>query len=330
MLPDPDTFIIEVYACLDRLVPPRPRMRGARPKLSDSQVMTLMVLRHWLGRSQRGVLAYARTRLVALFPEMLSPSAFNRRCRALEAPCAIVTNQLAMELDVAETPYQLLDSVAILVARRCRGEQQRLFGDDISIGRGGSDRSFYYGTQVRLAVTASGVITGWVSGPAATETRWLCDYLLLRRYDPTIPLWTRDDVPSSRHRRTVVGPTGPRFALHSCGQFSPVPYKADDGFAGRHWNDHWQRDAHATVITCRDHRDTMTADDIAEHHRQRQRIETVNHVLLDVLHLGWPRMKTIAGIRTHIAETCAAFNLGLWLNRKLNLRPLAIGALFAG
>jgi hypothetical protein len=72
----------------------------------------------------------------------------------------------------------VVDTVPVPLAMLCRGKHHRLFANDAAIGRGGSDKHFYYGAALLLAVSADGVLTGFVAGPASTEGRWLLDALL--------------------------------------------------------------------------------------------------------------------------------------------------------
>ena len=62
---DLDTFLVALYTIVDELyqqhvAPHRPRRRGRRPELSDSEALTLMICEQWHGRSERGFLRFAR------------------------------------------------------------------------------------------------------------------------------------------------------------------------------------------------------------------------------------------------------------------------------
>jgi hypothetical protein len=86
---DLDTFLTAVYCVVDDLyrsafAPAKPVRPGAKPELSDSEVLTLMALAQWQPtRAERRVVAYAARHWRAYFPRLLSPSAFNRRARDL-------------------------------------------------------------------------------------------------------------------------------------------------------------------------------------------------------------------------------------------------------
>lgn len=331
-----DTFLVAVYTVVDTLyqaqiAPHKPARRGHHPELTDSEVLTLMLLGQWLGNSQRALLRHAATYWTPYFPRLLSQSAFNRRSRDLGGACAQLMQLLAEELEASRSPYQIIDTTPVPLARLCRGKHHRLFAEDAAIGRGGSDKHFYYGCALLLAVAADGPVTGFVVGPASTEGRWLGDALLGWRADPGRPLWTVADIPVPRKRRGgYVGPTGPRWWPGSAGDQATGPYITDAGFTGQAWRHHWQVDAGAAVLP-------PVPDDAdpapglrRTHQRWRQVIETVNAILADALHLAYPQAKTPWGVVSRIAAKCAAFNAGIWINRFLGRPDLAIATLPTG
>lgn len=217
------------------------------------------------------------------------------------------------------------------LARQCRGERHRLFAaDEAAVGRGGSDRRYYYGCSLLLAVAADGPITGFVLGPADTQDRWLLDALLTWRLAPDGMPWTVDDIPPA-HRRGgggYVGPTGPRWFPDSVGQAGTGIYLADRGFAGAAWLPHWEHDTGALVLP--GHAADLPPQTRRAHHGWRQTIETVNGVLAETLHLPFPRAKRMWGVVTRVAAKCAAFNLGIWCNRLFGREDLAVDTLFPG
>lgn len=82
MAPDFDTFLVTVYTAVDTLyqqevaphLPPRP---GPTPRMSDSEVLTLLLIGQWRGSSERALLRWAEQHLGAYFPGLVSQSAFN-------------------------------------------------------------------------------------------------------------------------------------------------------------------------------------------------------------------------------------------------------------
>src|SRR5438105_13116315 len=88
---DADTVLTAVYCVVDdlyraTLAEGKPVRRGPKPRLSDSEVLTLAVLAQWQpDRSERAFVRYAVRHWRSSFPGLLTQSAFNRRVRALWA-----------------------------------------------------------------------------------------------------------------------------------------------------------------------------------------------------------------------------------------------------
>lgn len=330
-----DTFLVAVYTEVDTLYQTdlaagRTVRPGSPPHMTDSEILTLLLIGQWRGSSERALLRWAAAQLRAYFPVLLSQSAFNRRARRLGPVCTQLMVRLAETLGAATSPYQVVDTTPVPLARQCRGQHHRLFADEAAVGVGGSDHQFYYGCALLLAVAADGPITGFVLGPANTQDRWLLDALLTWRVTPYGVPWTVADIPR-QHRRGGggrTGPTGPRWWPDSAGHPGTGVYLADRGFGGAAWLPHWEQDAAALVLTGEPA--DLPAPLRRAHHGWRQIIETVNGALAEVLHLAFPRARTMWGVVTRVAAKCAAFNLGIWCNRFLGRADLAVDTLFPG
>lgn len=115
----PDTFLTTVYDAIDTfcIEHPTPPHRGRPPRMSDSEVLTVLVLGRWHGTSERGTLAWVRARFPTAFPTLLSPSAFNRRARRLAARMAALLQALAARLAVSAEWFELVDGLPVPVAQ---------------------------------------------------------------------------------------------------------------------------------------------------------------------------------------------------------------------
>lgn len=332
---DRDTFLTAVYTTVDtilqtEILPHTPVRPGPVPIMRDSEVLTLELIGPWRGSSERDLLRWADAELRPWFPVQLSQSAFNRRCRDLAPCCAELMVILADQLGADQTPSQILDTTPVPLARQCRGARRRLFTEtQASVGRGGSDHTWFYGCRLLLAVAADGPITGCVLSPAATQDRWDADALLTWRTDPAGHLWTVDDLPRGRrHRRGgggYTGPTGLRWWPGSVGHHHATGvYVADQGFGGQAWLPHWRADTGAEVLPG-DPPESLVR---RAHHGWRQMIETINEQLADVMHLAFPLAKTIWGVVTRVVAKCTAVNVGIWVNRWSARPDMALTTLF--
>lgn len=333
---DLDTFLTAVYVIVDELyqtyaAPHKPIRPGPHPRLADSEVLTLLVCQQWFGLSERALGRMAAAHWHAYFPVLLSQGAFNRRARDLSGVLVQLVPHLADQLGAALRPYQVLDGIPVPLARRCRGQYHRLFGDEASIGRGGSDRDWYFGCQVWIAVTDDGIVTGFVVAPASCEGRWVADAVLCWRHDRWAEPWGADDIPPGKRWYTPYrGPTGPIWPRDGVGEPITVPYLADDGLAGKAWAPHWHDDYGATVLTKQALGPHATVAAARQQHcGWRQIVETVGQTLTSVFGLRYPGAKSQWGVGTQVAAKLLAYNVGIWLNRLFGRPDLAMATLVA-
>lgn len=325
-----DTFLTTVYVivddfCAQHLPPIRP---GPKPIMSDSEVLTIQLLKPWHGSSERGALAWIAQTYAAYFPRVLSPSAFNRRAHALAPTMAHLQHYLAEHLNVWEEPFEITDGFPVPLARPPRGQHRRCFDqDEADIGRSSSGKDWYYGVSMLTCVTASGVITGFVTSPARNGERWAATALFSWRADPTVPPIEIEQTAKTRrpsHRRT--GPIGHHLSPTTAGTVVTGVYLADRNFTGDEWQEAWKTQCGATIIT----QDKIDQRLIHWFHDVRQRIETVFAVLTNTLHIKYPLVRSEHGLITHLVSTCTAFNLGIYINRMYDRRDLQHGTLFRG
>lgn len=148
---DLDTFLTVVYCTIDELyqaqfAAAKPSRPGKVPALSDSEVLTLLLLAQWHpSRSERWVGRYAAAHWRAYFPHLLDQRSFNRRARDLHGVLAAlgpaIAAQMAYHLQV-RVPYDVLDGIPVPVMARCRGSRHRCCANEAGIGCGGSDRDW--------------------------------------------------------------------------------------------------------------------------------------------------------------------------------------------
>jgi hypothetical protein len=328
---DPDTFLVAVYCLVDdlyreRFAPLKPRRPGRRPRLSDGEVLTLALLGQWRrDRSERAFLRVAAARWRAYFPRLLSQGQFNRRVRALGGVLAALGPAVAEalgRLGSAAAPYEAADGTPVPVMRRCRGRRHRCFGDEVGVGRGGSDRQLYYGLRLLATVRPPGAITGWVAVPAATAERWALDALLCWRADPAArppsaaelaPRLGPSHQPGGR-RAGHQGPVGPRHGAGRPGRCCV----ADLAFRGPAWQAHWRDDYGAAVLTRAEY---ATLPDARQRRRWtawlaalRQVVETAFGSLAEVFGLAYPRARSYPGLVARLGAKVAAHNALVYVN----------------
>ncbi len=333
---DFDTFLVALYTLVDDLyranfAPCKPRRPGPRPQLSDSEVLTIAICGQYFGPSERALIRYASRHWRGYFPKLLSQSQTNRRVHDLTGVLVHLIPLVGEGLQAELAAYQAFDCLPAPLMRRCRGKRHRLFGDEADVGKGGADRDFFYGCQVLLAVTPSGVITGFLLGPARTEGHWMAESFLCWRHDPYAIPWEPKDLPPANKRKSkdYVGPTGRIWPRDAVGWPSPEPYVCDGGFRGARWAVHWARDYQALVFTPHSFLGGEVEAARAEHRRLRHVIETVNNLLENVLHLAFPLARSPWGLLSRVAAKLLACDLGIWINRLFGREDFALATLFS-
>lgn len=305
-------------------MPARP---GRPSKLADSEALALMILaqcRH--DRSERAFLAYARVHLRSFFPCLPSQSAFNRQTRrlmwVLAALGPLIRERALTVLDLPAAAYEVLDGVPVPLMQCCRGRQHKVFRDEAAFGRGGSDRAWYYGLKMLVAIDNHGFISGFLAGPANTEERWLAEALFRWRCDLTLPTPTADQLaqvlgPSHRAGGQRQGPTGPLGPCTGVGQPSSMPSIADLNYFGEDWSRHWCDHYGAVALTEAIYRNQLEPDRGRARrwlHGKRQLVETVNSGLVRYFGLKFPLARTLFGLWARLGAKVAAHNCSVLLN----------------
>jgi hypothetical protein len=338
---DLDTFLVTVYCIVDDLykvhgAPYKPVRRGQPEELSDSEVLTLMLLAQWHPRrSESAFLRYVAQHWRAYFPRLLDQSAFNRRARDLAGVLAsfgpLLHARLVAALGTAGN-YRVVDGVPVPLMRLCRGRRHRLFASEAAVGYGGSDKAYYYGVKLLGVVSDLGTLTGFVCGPADTDERWLTEALLHWREDPTASPPTAPDLapvlgPSKKVKGERRGPTGPLGPSLGAGPRELGSFVGDLGFSGQRWIAHWAEAYGVHMVTRADYAAWPSAE--REEASQwlshwRQVVETIFDCLTDTFGLKFPRARSLWGVWTRLSAKVAAHNLAVYINHLFGRPTFAI------
>lgn len=170
-----DTFITEVFCLVDDFVKKRGvggwvRQRGPRPKLSDSEVLTMEVVGEFLGHdTEKGSWAYFHTHHRGMFPRLGGRTSFTRQAANLWAYKQALHKELAEELMAETDPVHIVDGVPLTVAGFSHARGCRVFRGQAAYGR--TKGQTYYGFRGVMMISLRGVISGFTLGPAVTDER---------------------------------------------------------------------------------------------------------------------------------------------------------------
>ncbi len=330
---DLDTFLVALYTNIDDLykahLPETKPHVGPKPIMTDSEIITLGLGFQWWKWPERKIFKYVEGHWRQYFPRLLSRSEFNRRFNALGDRLARLVPLIKLQVSGYTHNYEILDCVPVPLMKRCRGEKAKLFSPEIAnIGKGGSDRDWYYGIKLGLLVDPQGAITGFIMAPAKTSDRWPAEYMLCYRNNPSGTPVGVEALPPS-HGKKRVGPGGAIWPKIGIGTWNPWLYLTDRGFKGVWWEQHWESEYNTVVVTP----DTYIGDDASKlrhmHSSSRQVIENINEHLTDDLGLNRIGARCAKGLLARVAAKLVAFNIGVWLNQLFGKPPFALTTLFS-
>jgi hypothetical protein len=324
---DLDTFLTTLYVLVDdwysaNVAGQMARRRGPRPRMSDSEVLTVALAGQWREgvpwRSERGVVRYMQAHGRGWFPKMLQRSAFNERVRQLWAALVSLQQAVGEWLRRPTEVYEVVDCVplpACSLAQTHTGDGHWLWWS--TKGYGGTRGGWYWGEQALVSVLPSGAVTGWLIASAHSDDRWLLQALISQRQGA----FALAGPPPKRPTCLSLPPAhlGPRLAA---GRSQPTYYLADQGFNGWRWRTFWRLhyDVHLLSAPASHERGAWSRPLRRWLNTRRQIVESAFAVLTTVFDLQRLRAHSRAGQYARVACAMAAFNLGIYLNR-LTHRP---------
>jgi hypothetical protein len=329
---DLDTFLTTLYVLVDDwykeyLAAPMQRQRGAPVKMSDSEVLTVALAGQWrVGvpwQSERGVVRYMQRHGRGWFPQMLERSAFNLRVRNLWTAFVQLQQLVAHLLHRSDEVYCCVDCVPLPVCSLAQAARTHCHWLWLSQrGHGGNHGGWFYGDKLLLVVSPEGVVSGWLVGSGGVNDRWLMEGLLSTRAGTPCLVGPTPDTHASKWRRSEE-PNGYLRGWQAAGEWSACPYVADRNFRSPRWQEHWQADYGAVIVTKPARYDRSQWSIAAQRWLSglRQIVDTVFARLVKGFHLQQLQAHSYWGQLTRIAACLAAYNLGLYLNHLLE-RPL--------
>ncbi len=178
---DLDTFIVAVF-CLtdDWLEDRRIRKRGPKPKLSDSEVLTIEIVGEFLGiDTDKGLFDYFRRHYAGWFPDLreVHRTTFTRQASNLWKVKEGLWRHLLARIH-HDPAVSLVDSFPMLVCRFARAYRCRLLPEESAFGYDEMAKQTFYGLRAHLRVCWPGVICGACLAPANVHDLSVAEELL--------------------------------------------------------------------------------------------------------------------------------------------------------
>lgn len=154
---------------------------GRKPIFSDSEVITLMLAEDFIpypGELQ--FLGYIRANHLALFPQLITQSQFNRRARGLRLLVEALRREWLVELGIEHADHFLLDTKPIPVVGYKRSKKHSDFAGSAAYGYCSSRELHYYGYKLVMITTLDGLPVLYELVPANIEQRQAAETVLDR------------------------------------------------------------------------------------------------------------------------------------------------------
>jgi hypothetical protein len=174
-------FILAVYCLVDdsyraflrdKRGNKRLRTSGPNPRLSDSEVITMVVVGEFLGYdTDEGIHWYFRQHWRTLFPTIPDRTLFVRQAANLWVVIAHIQHALAHHLGAFDDDCHLIDGLPMTVANVNRAKRTKSFRGEATKGYCASKKQYFYGFHGTLLLSLTGVITGFAVTAANIDER---------------------------------------------------------------------------------------------------------------------------------------------------------------
>jgi Transposase DDE domain len=198
---DLDTLATALYVTADDFLADNPQHRpwhpkvGLAPRLSDAELITLVVLQALLGfTSEARWLRYANSHLHALFPYLPAQSGYNKRVRAATATLRAVCAHLVGRCSRSTDDLWVVDSTPVECGRSQETAKRSDLAGWAEYGYCASHSRYFWGLRLHLLCTPCGLPVAFaLTGAKADERHTL---LGMFAADPTLL--------ASRRRQTLI------------------------------------------------------------------------------------------------------------------------------
>ena len=154
---DLDALLTATYVLIDDFLPERPLGPGRPPRISDAEVMTLLVAQALLQiPDDRRFIATARRRLSHLFPYLPEQPGFSKRVRALTPRIERAINYLAFISPSFCDRLRLLDSTPVPCAASRETVRRSELAGQAAYGYCRSHSRYFWGFRLYLLCAADG------------------------------------------------------------------------------------------------------------------------------------------------------------------------------
>src|SRR3990167_1420331 len=172
-----ENFIITAYCLVDDVLKKllgeqKLRQRGFKPRVSDSEMISMEVIAEFLGiDTDKGAWEYFCNHWKAWFPKIGSRANFAKHAANLWHITQQVQKELAKTLGAFSDPLHLADGFPMPVCHFKRAYSSAVFAGEAEYGYCASKEETYYGFKGNVVINSEGVITEITATAANIDER---------------------------------------------------------------------------------------------------------------------------------------------------------------
>ncbi len=255
------------------------RSRGSKPKLSDSEVITisLIIETFFQGHEEVGY-SFVEQFLLDMFPDLIDLDRFNVRRRKLVGVIEAIRRDHRDQKIASNNPVRLVDSAPVTLMTYTRGKRCRSVVGSQFFGVVSSKKAKFFGLRLHLTTTDNQIIDEWLLAPAAHHDGKVLEELVFNCSD----LWLIGDKAYNDAEKESRFWDKRRILL--------LPLRKDN------FPEPWSKDVREALG------------------RVRHRVETVFSVLTTTYNIQRPRGRSLAGHVVRIASCILAHTLSFFMN----------------
>lgn len=239
---------------------------GRKPTFQDSEMMTLMLACDFIPYpGERQFLSFIRANYLALFPDLVDQSQFNRRARHLRHLVEAMRRDWLCEMGIGQHTHFIIDTKPVPVVGYKRSKRHSDFAGHADYGYCASRKLKYFGYKLVMVSSLDGIPILYELVSANTEERQAAETLLV--------------------------------------YFSNAHFIGDKGFLGEEWQDQIYEQTGNTITTPKRRNQKIQHPDGFEKllNSVRERIEGVFHEIQNTgKHLEHLLAKSRLGIMTRV------------------------------
>lgn len=298
---DKATVLAIIFTIVDDIMKASPAIRralrrpGRKPRLSDSEVVTLALYQEIIGEPREDhFFRLHRASLLPFFPGINERSRYNRRRRDLWSVVLAIRCALVIVLGATEADTAVIDSAPTPCVGYKRSKLATDFAGSSHYGVCSSKAMKYFGVKLHNLVTLGGIILDFVLTSAAPHDSQVVMEFLEQHKDQLIEV-LGDKAYNGEFLQTIVKEEF-GIQLHA-------PKKVNQQQLGQ------------------------TKDERACYARHRLAVERTNSQLQEQFHLSKHYAKSKWGLMTRVAAKVTAHTVGVLVNKILGREPLALAEL---